>query len=65
LVAKVYCAAGQSDKAAAKLEDAAGLASETIESATKLLDNIRSMKSAIGGGGASEKVTKKPMKIDQ
>ena len=66
MVAKAYRAAGQNDKAASKLDDAAGLVSETIESATKTLSDIRDLKSTLGGGSdSSRKLTKKPAKIEK
>jgi thiol-disulfide isomerase/thioredoxin len=64
MVAKAYRAAGQTDKAVSKLDDAAGLVSETIESATKTLSDIRDMKSTLGGGSDSPgKLSTKPAKI--
>ena len=52
IVAKTYRAAGRDDKAAEKLDEAADIVSQSIEEGTKLLGNIREMKSSLGGGAA-------------
>lgn len=49
IVAKTYRAAGRDDKAAEKLDEAADIVSQSIEEGTKLLGNIREMKSSLGG----------------
>jgi thiol-disulfide isomerase/thioredoxin len=49
IVAKTYRAAGRTDKAAEKLDEAAEIVSQSIEEGTKLLGNIRDLKSSIGG----------------
>jgi thiol-disulfide isomerase/thioredoxin len=60
IVAKTYRAAGRNDKAAEKLDEAAGIVSQSIDEGTKLLGNIRDMKSSLEGAakppaGASKK----------
>lgn len=49
IVALAYRAAGQNDKAIAKLDDAADLLNGTIESATRALGDIRALRSSMGG----------------
>jgi thiol-disulfide isomerase/thioredoxin len=64
VVAKAYRAAGENVKAAEKLESAASLVKESIQSANETLDEIGKLKSSLGGA-ATEKLTKTPKSTEK
>ncbi len=62
LLAKAYRAAGQTEKAIARLDDAADLVNGTIDTASKALSEIRALRSTLGGKSPPATPSKKPLK---